>query len=68
MLAEIDDPEVGPYTFARSVPHLSEAPEIPLNAAPALGAHTREVLEGLLGYDSGEVDRLAEEGVVQLAD
>jgi crotonobetainyl-CoA:carnitine CoA-transferase CaiB-like acyl-CoA transferase len=64
MLPEIDDPEVGRYTFARTVPHLSAAPEIPLNPAPALGAHTREILEGLLGYDSDEVDRLVSEGVV----
>ncbi len=64
MLAEIDDPEVGPHTFARSVPHLSSSPEIPKEAAPALGSHTREVLEGMLGYGSAEVDALAEGGVV----
>ncbi len=66
MLAEVDDPEVGPFTFARSVPHLSDAPEIPLEAAPSLGAHTREVLEDLLGYGGGDVDRLAAEGIVGL--
>ena len=59
---------MGPYTFARSVPHLSAAPEIPLNAAPGLGAHTREVLEDLLGYEPGEVDQLASDGVVGLPD
>lgn len=64
MLAEIDDPEVGPYTFARTVPHLSAAPEIPLEPSPPLGAHTREILEGILGYDPAEVTALAEEGVV----
>jgi CoA:oxalate CoA-transferase len=68
MLAEVDDPEVGLYTFARSVPHLSAAPEIPLNAAPALGADTRAVLEGLLGYSADEVSRLGEEGVVGIPD
>ncbi len=66
MLAEIDDPEVGLYTFARSVPHLSAAPNIPLDAAPALGAHTREVLVELLGYEGGEVEALAADGVVGL--
>ncbi len=64
MLAEIDDPEVGAYTFARSVPHLSAAPDIPLAAAPALGAHTREILVELLGYEEGEVETLAAEGII----
>jgi formyl-CoA transferase len=64
MLTEIEDPEVGPYTFARSVPHLSAAPDIPLNPAPALGDHTREILEGVLGYETERVDQLAAQGVV----
>lgn len=64
MLAEIDDPEVGPFHFARSVPHLSAAPDIPLNPAPVLGEHTREVLEQLLGYSSTQVDALVDAGVV----
>ncbi len=68
MLADIDDPEVGTYTFARSTPHLSAAPEINREPAPALGQHTREVLEGLLGYTSDEVDRLAAEQVIGLAE
>ncbi len=64
MLAEIDDPEVGPQTFARSTPLLSGSPQIPLVAAPALGAHTREVLEELLGYGGEDIDELAAEGVI----
>ena len=68
MLAEIDDPEVGPHHFARSVPHLPAAPQIPLEAAPALGADTREVLEDLLGYGSGDVDKLAAEGIIGIPD
>jgi CoA:oxalate CoA-transferase len=66
MLVEVEDPEVGPYTFARTTPHLSAAPEIPLEAAPALGAHTREVLEGILEYPREAVEALAESGVVEL--
>jgi len=33
-------------------------------AAPALGEHTDEVLVDLLGYSSGEISRLREEGVI----
>jgi CoA:oxalate CoA-transferase len=64
MLAEVQDPEVGPHVFARTVPHLSSSPEIPLEASPALGAHTREILEGLLGYAPQEVEELVAKGVV----
>jgi crotonobetainyl-CoA:carnitine CoA-transferase CaiB-like acyl-CoA transferase len=64
MLPVVDDPEVGPYIFARSTPLLSGSPEIPLRAAPALGAHTQELLEELLGYDGGAIDQLAAEGVI----
>ena len=66
MLPEVEDPEVGPYTFARSVPHLSGAPDIPREPSPALGSHTREVLEDVLGYEPGAVDALAQEGVVEV--
>ncbi len=68
MLAEVNDPEVGPFSFARSVPHLSAAPQIPLEPSPALGSHTREVLEGILGYEPREVEALADSGVVGLPD
>jgi CoA:oxalate CoA-transferase len=68
MLMAVDDPQVGEYRFARTPPHLSAAPELPAVAAPRLGEHTRVVLEGMLGYTPAEVDGLAAEGVVQLAD
>ncbi len=68
MLVEVDDPEVGPQTFARTTPHLSAAPEIPTHSAPNLGQHTRPILQELLGYSSGKVDALAEAGVVEVKD
>ena len=68
MLMTVDDPEVGEYRFARTPPHLSAATELPATPAPHLGQHTRSVLEGMLGYTSAEVDSLAAEGVVQVAD
>ncbi len=66
MLVDVDDPDVGTYTFARSTPHLSAAPDIASAPSPALGQHTRDVLEGLLGYQPDDVDRLAGEQVVGL--
>ncbi len=68
MLMPVNDPEVGEYRFARTPPHLSAAPELPANPAPRLGEHTRAVLEGMLGYSAVEVDALAGDGVVQVAD
>ncbi len=68
MLMTVNDREVGEYRFARTPPHLSAATELPANPAPRLGEHTRAVLEGMLDYTPGEVDTLAADGVVQLAD
>ncbi|MFQ5525265.1 MAG: CaiB/BaiF CoA transferase family protein [Thermoanaerobaculia bacterium] len=65
-LVEVHDPQVGPSTFARTVPHLSSAPEIRTDPAPGLGEHTRAILEDLLGYESGQVDELVEAGVVSV--
>ncbi len=65
MLMPIDDPEVGTYRFARTAPMLEENAELPRNPAPALGQHTREILEGLLDYSSSEVDALRDHGVIE---
>ncbi len=65
MIMAIEDPDFGTFEFARSVPHLSEAPELPARPAPGLGQHTREILEGLLGYTPDNVDDLVAEGVVE---
>ena len=64
MLLEVDDPEVGPSTFARTPVHLSAAPEVCREPAPNLGQHTRWVLEELLGYPPERVDELVAEGAV----
>lgn len=65
MLMEVDDPEVGAFKFARTTPHLSAHPELPRAAAPALGQHTRKILEEL-GYDADEITRLSDAGAVAL--
>ncbi|MEK9679521.1 MAG: CoA transferase [Rhodospirillaceae bacterium] len=63
LLMPIDDPEVGEFKFARSPLFLSEAPDLPNAPAPALGQHTREVLEGL-GYDYARIAAIKDAGVV----
>ncbi len=64
MLVNVPDPEVGPTTFARTTPHLSAAPDIPTEAAPNLGQHTRAILSELLGYTNAQIDSLIAAGVV----
>lgn len=44
--------------------HLSATPPGIHRGAPRLGAHTREVLQGLLGYDDDRVARLVAAGAV----
>lgn len=63
-LMPIRDDDVGEYRFARTPPHLSAAPDLPKQPAPGLGENTREILEQLLGYASGQVDDLMDAGVV----
>ncbi len=64
MLMPVNDPQVGKFQFARTPPHLSAVPDLPAEPPPALGGHTREVLQGLLAYSAEEVDKLVAEGVV----
>ncbi len=64
LIMPIDDPEVGEFKFARSPLFLSEAPDLPNAPAPALGQHTREVLEGL-GYDYARIAAIEDAGVVR---
>jgi len=68
MLMDIDDPDVGIYQFARTTPFLDSTAVPRREAAPALGQHTREILEGLLEYSPDNVDDLVAEGVVETAE
>lgn len=65
MLIEIDDPNVGPYTFARTTPHMSTAPEPPTNPAPELGEHTHTLLTEL-GYAETDIDAMAGADIVDV--
>jgi succinyl-CoA---D-citramalate CoA-transferase len=56
--------DVGPLPQPAVIPRLSATPGRVTHAGPALGRHTDEVLGGLLGMSSAEIDALRAERVV----
>ncbi len=64
MLLEIDDPVAGKRIFANTPIRMSKMKDRPPTTAPDLGAHTDEVLKGLLNYDSAAIASLHSEGIV----
>ena len=58
MLLNIDDPEYGEYTFARTPMRLSDAEEVERDPAPRLGEHTHEVLQDVGDYTEDEIQSL----------
>lgn len=65
MIAEIDQPGVGPMKIIGSPFHLTETPGVVDAPAPLLGEHTDTVLGALLGMKVEEVQALREKGVLQ---
>ncbi|MFQ6678356.1 MAG: CaiB/BaiF CoA transferase family protein [Fidelibacterota bacterium] len=64
-LVEINDPDVGTYTFARGPVMLSESPEIETNPAPSLGQHTAEILKEILHYSDKRIIELEHSQIIQ---
>lgn len=64
MLLEIDDPVAGKRIFANTPVRMSKMKDRPPVTAPDLGAHTEEILAGLLSYDSDTIGFLRSEGVI----
>jgi formyl-CoA transferase len=62
-LVSVQHPRIGEITVVNSPLQFSETPAAAAAAAPPLGQHTAEVLEGF-GYSAEEIDKLREEGVV----
>jgi len=60
---EVEHPAVGPIKLLGWPARMSES-EVPIEAAPLLGAHSREVLASDLGLAGAEIDDLVETGVV----
>lgn len=65
MLVPMEDPELGEVTVPGLVPKLSATPgELRWTGGWELGAHNREVYEGLLGLKDSELRELTREGVI----
>ena len=60
---ELEHPTAGPIKLLGWPARMSES-EVPINAAPLLGAHSREVLASDLGLAGTEIDELIDAGVV----
>jgi crotonobetainyl-CoA:carnitine CoA-transferase CaiB-like acyl-CoA transferase len=63
MTVEVNDPVAGPIRQVGIGPKFSDTPGSVRSTAPALGAHTDEVLAAL-GYDAPKIASLRESGVV----
>lgn len=64
MIAEVDQPRIGPMKMAGSPFKMSETPGDVHAPAPLLGEHTREVLSDFLGYGRAKIDGLLASGAV----
>jgi alpha-methylacyl-CoA racemase len=64
MVVELDQPGASePVKLLGPPVKLSRTPAEPTNPGPALGQHTREVLEGL-GYSDDDIAALTDAGAV----
>ena len=64
IVQEIQHPTAGSLKLVGSPMHLSATPTRIRQAPPLLGQHTTELLQEILGYSAGEVEKLREQGVV----
>jgi crotonobetainyl-CoA:carnitine CoA-transferase CaiB-like acyl-CoA transferase len=62
---DVNHPTAGPVKLLAPWIHMSETPASVRSQSPKLGQHTNEVLEGILGVASAELDKLRSEGVVK---
>lgn len=63
-ILDVDDPDHGPISMAAPLPHLNGTPGSVRTLGPALGAHTDEVLQSVLGLTDSELAQLRGDGVV----
>lgn len=63
-LLHVEDPRAGSVVIPNTIPKLSGTPGRVDSLGPALGQHTRQVLEGLLGIDADALADLAADRVI----
>jgi crotonobetainyl-CoA:carnitine CoA-transferase CaiB-like acyl-CoA transferase len=66
MRVDLPDAVAGTVPLVANPLRLSSSPVRYDSAPPALGAHTREVLAGLLGLPPADIQALAQSGVIQI--
>lgn len=64
MVREVSDPTLGPLLHPGIVPRINEMPGGIRWTGPEVGAHTDEVLIGLLGYSSAQLNALRDGNAV----
>ena len=64
MFLDIEHPKAGRYRSVSFPVKFTETKTVVRSAAPLLGQHNREVLEGILGYDHSRIEKLEKEGVI----
>ena len=64
MFSEVDQPGIGRYPVPGTPFDFSALAREPAAPAPALGAHTEEILADVAGLPEGEIGRLFDAGVV----
>ena len=63
MIVSVQHPVRGEFTMPGCPVRLEDSP-VEVTSAPLLGEHNNEVFAKYLGFDSGEVERLKQEGVI----
>jgi formyl-CoA transferase len=63
-ITTVDHPRLGPLKMQNVIPRLVETPGRIAFPGVELGAHTREVLHGELGYDDATLRSLADAGII----
>ena len=64
LIQEMSHPTLGSIRVPGPAVRYSGTPTVEPTAPPLLGQHTEEVLGGMLGYTTAQIDRLRLNGVV----